>query len=258
VGTIKGAGKIDLQSVVDAHSSLGFGKLYLSKLPMTGVDMLHGRVLPFGEKHQVEAQHLLTDNGREFCRRPLAHPYELFLAISQIEHRRTDVVSPETNDFCERFPRTVKEEFFQAAFRRTLYESLDQLQHDLERYLEFYNRERAHQGHRTQGRTPCQAFLYGVDQLPDTAAQEQTLAPKEATAYAKTSHHRKTPVSGNPQLITDRPAPDCTRKSALVFAPDASRVPGLPVPASFPAYSATSSMRTSRPAGVGCAQWRAM
>jgi transposase InsO family protein len=170
VGTIKGVGKIYLQSVVDAHCSLGFGKLHLSKLPMTAVDVLNDRVLPFYEEHGVEVQHVLTDNGREFCGRPLGHPFELFLAINQIGHRRTDVASPETNGFCERFHRTVKEEFFQVAFRKTLYESLDQLQTDLDRYLEFYNRERAHQGYRTQGCTPYQAFLDGVKLMSKEAA----------------------------------------------------------------------------------------
>ena len=83
----------------------------------------------------------------------------LYLATSQIQHPRTEVRSPETNGFCERFHRTLKEEFFTVAFRRTLYESLNQLQADLDRYLEFYNRERAYQGYRTQARTPYQAFL---------------------------------------------------------------------------------------------------
>ncbi len=182
VGTIKGVGKIYRQSVVDAHSSLGFEKWYLSKLPMTAVDVLHDRVLPFYEEHEVEGEGVLTDHGREYCGRPLGHPYELFLAISQIEHRRPDVASPETNGFCERFDRTVKEEFFPVAFRKTLYASLDQLQHDLDRYLEFYNRERAHQGYRTQGRTPYPAFLDGVNQVPNLAAQEQSLTSKEVVA----------------------------------------------------------------------------
>jgi hypothetical protein len=38
-----------------------------------------------------------------------------------------------------------------------------QLQKDLDRYLDFYNRERAHRGYRTQGRTPYQAFLEGLN-----------------------------------------------------------------------------------------------
>ena len=165
VGTIKGVGKIYMQSVVDAHCSLGFAKLYLCKAPMTAVDVLHDRVVPFYEGHDTELDHILTDNGREFCGRELQHPLELYLSISQIQHRRTQIGSPETNGFCERFHRTVKEEFFTVAFRKTLYESLDQLQTDLDRYLEFYNRERSHHGYRTQGRTPFQAFLDGLPKL---------------------------------------------------------------------------------------------
>jgi hypothetical protein len=56
----------------------------------------------------------------------------------------------------------VKEEFYAVVFRKTFYESLEQLQRDLDGYVAFYNRERAHQGYRTQGRTPYQALLEGV------------------------------------------------------------------------------------------------
>ncbi len=93
------------------------------------------------------------------------HPFELYLAIQQIQHRRTDIGSPESNGFCERFHRTVKEEFYRVAFRKTFYESLDELQADLDRHLAFYNRQRAHQGYRTRGRTPYQAFVDGIAAL---------------------------------------------------------------------------------------------
>jgi transposase InsO family protein len=170
VGTIKGIGKIYMQTVVDAHCSLGFAKLYLSKAPITAVDVLHERVLPFYEEQQVPVEHMLTDNGTEFRGRELQHPYELYLAINDIAHRRTEVRSPETNGFCERLHRTIQDEFFTSAFRRTLYESVEQLQNHLDAYLTFYNRERSHQGYRTQGRTPYQAFLDGV---PKTTSQER-------------------------------------------------------------------------------------
>ena len=166
VGVIKGVGKIYLQSVVDAHCSLGFGKLYLSKAPITAADTLNDRVLPFYDEHEVAVEHLLTDNGREYCGRELHHPFEIFLALNQIRHRRTEVRSPETNGFCERFHRTLKEEFFMTAFRQKLYASLEELQTDLDTYLEFYNRSRCHQGYRTKGRTPYQAFLDGRALLP--------------------------------------------------------------------------------------------
>ena len=56
----------------------------------------------------------------------------------------------------------MKEEFFSVLFRKTFYESLEQLQRDLDQFLNFYNRERAHQGYRTQGRTPYKTFLARV------------------------------------------------------------------------------------------------
>ena len=76
----------------------------------------------------------------------------------------------------------MKEEFFQVAFRNTLFESLDQLQGDLDRYLEFYNRERAHQGYRTQGRTPYQAFADGVNQLSKDVTEGRNPMLKEVVA----------------------------------------------------------------------------
>lgn len=166
VGTIKGVGRIYLQSVVDAFCSHAFGKLYLSKLPMTAVDVLHDRVLPFYDGHGVAVEHLLTDNGREFCGRPLQHPYELFLAVNQIEHRNTKVHAPYTNGFCERFHRTVSDEFFKVKFRQKWYTGLAELQEDLDAWLAEYNTERPHHGYRTQGRTPRQAFLDGLATMP--------------------------------------------------------------------------------------------
>ena len=59
----------------------------------------------------------------------------------------------------------MKEEFYSVAFRKTFYESLDQLQRHLDEYLAFYNRERAHQGYRRQGRTPYQAFWDGIESM---------------------------------------------------------------------------------------------
>lgn len=183
VGTIKGVGKIYMQSGVDAHCSLGFARLYLSKAPITAADTLHHHVLPFSEEHGVAVEHLLTDNGREFCGRELQHPFELYLAISQVRHRRTEVRSPETNGFCERFHRTLKEEFFAVAFRKSFYESVEQLQADLDHYLNFYNRQRAHQGYRTQGRPPYQAFLDGVKHMQEKSLTgEENNMPQERVA----------------------------------------------------------------------------
>lgn len=170
VGTLKGVGKINKQSAVDAFCSHVWGKLYLSKTPITAADLLNDRVLPFYDEHGLAVPHALTDNGREYCGRELHHAYKLYLAINQIRHRRTGVRCPETNGFCERFHRTVKEEFFSVAFRQRLYGSVAELQADLDRWLELYNTQRPHQGYRTKGRTPHQAFLGGLDRMRQATA----------------------------------------------------------------------------------------
>jgi len=79
VGTLKGVGKIYLQSAIDCHSRYAFGRLYTSKLPVTAVHMLNESVLPFFEEHDTPVVTVLSDNGREFCGRPDRHSYELFL-----------------------------------------------------------------------------------------------------------------------------------------------------------------------------------
>jgi hypothetical protein len=184
VDTLKGAGEIYMQSVVDAFCSHAWGKLYLSKTPITAAGLLNDRVLPFYDEHGLAVQHALTDNGREYCGRELHHAYELYLAINQIGHRRTGVCCPETNGFCERFHRTVKEEFFSVAFRQKLYGSVAELQADLDRWLELYNTQRPHQGYRTKGRTPHQAFLDGPDRMRQaTAAKLATETPHQTSAW---------------------------------------------------------------------------
>jgi transposase InsO family protein len=162
VGTLKGVGRVYAQTFVEAHCSWAAAKLYWSKIPMTAVDLLHERVLPVDEQAGIALERVLTDKGREFCGRPLAHPYELSLAVQQVEHRNTKGHSPQTNGFCERFHRTLKDECVSVQLRTQFYSSLGELQEDLDVYVRRYNEERSHQGYRTQGRTPWQTFQEGV------------------------------------------------------------------------------------------------
>lgn len=162
VGCIKGVGRIYMQSVVDSFCSLGFAKLFITKKPMTAVDVLYHSVLPHYEAHGLRVEHVLTDNGREYCGRAAHHPFELFLTANDIEHRNTKIHSPHTNGFCERFHRTVADEFFKIKFREKFYGSLEELQADLDQFIEFYNTKRTHSGYRTKGRTPWQAFQDGL------------------------------------------------------------------------------------------------
>jgi transposase InsO family protein len=153
VGSLKGIGRVYLHAVVDTFGSYAFGFLHVSKQPEAAVAVLHNDVLPFYRQLDLPVGAVLTDNGREFCGTE-RHPYELYLALNDIEHRKTKVRSPQTNGFVERFNGTVLQEFFRPAMHQKLFASVEDLQGELDGWLHHYNHERPHLGYRNQGRRP--------------------------------------------------------------------------------------------------------
>lgn len=106
---------------------------------------------------------MLTARGTEHCGKPETHDYQLYLALNDIEHTKAKARHPQTNGICERFHKTILQEFYQVAFRRKLYLSLDELQADLDAWLAYYNNTRTHQGKMCCGRTPVQTLIAGKE-----------------------------------------------------------------------------------------------
>ena len=163
VGTIKGVGRIYQQTFVDTYSKVAMAKLYTTKTPITAADLLNDRVLPFFAEHGMGIIRMLTDRGTEYCGKPETHDYQLYLALNDIEHTKAKARHPQTNGICERFHKTILQEFYQVAFRRKLYLSLDELQADLDAWLAYYNNARTHQGKMCCGRTPVQTLIAGKE-----------------------------------------------------------------------------------------------
>ncbi len=55
----------------------------------------------------------------------------------------------------------ILDEFWQVAFRKRIYKTLEEIQTDLDAYLIRYNELRTNQGRHCDGRTPMQTFLEG-------------------------------------------------------------------------------------------------
>src|SRR5215510_681120 len=170
VGTLKGVGRVYQQTVIDTYAKVAFAKLYDRKTPITAAEILNDRVVPFYDEHGIRLLRMLTDRGTEFCGTQ-SHEYELYLAVEDIDHSRTKTKSPQTNGICERFHRTVLDEFYRVAFRKKIYRSIDELQTDLDAWITEYNEQRPHQGRWCFGKTPMQTFL---DALP--LAKEKLMA----------------------------------------------------------------------------------
>jgi transposase InsO family protein len=171
VGTIKGVGRVYQQTAIDTYSKVGFAKLYDRKTPITAADLMNDRVIPFFDDHGLVVDRVLTDRGTEYCGNPERHEYELYLAVEDIDHTRTKTKSPQTNGICERFNKTVLDEFYRVAMRKRVYTTIAELQADLDEWMRGYNEVRTHQGRWCYGKTPMQTLL-------DTAAlarEKQTM-----------------------------------------------------------------------------------
>ena len=159
VGTFKGVGRVYQQTFIDTYSRVAFAKLYTDKTSITAAHILNDTVLPFFEEQGVQLLRMLTDRGTEYCGLVESHAYQLYLAVEDIDHSKTKARHPQTNGICERFHRTMKDEFYSTAFRKKIYHSLEELQLDVDDWINKYNRLRPHSGRFCYGKTPMQTFL---------------------------------------------------------------------------------------------------
>ncbi len=158
VGTLKGVGRIYQQTYIDTYAKVAQAKLYTTKTPITAADMLNDKVLPIYEEHGLPVLRILTDRGTEYCGRADRHDYQLFLAINDIEHTKTKVKSPQTNGICERFHKTILQEFYQVTFRKKIYENIDQLQNDLDLWIDHYNNNAPTRAKSVKGERRCRPW----------------------------------------------------------------------------------------------------
>ena len=181
VGYIKGVGHIYQQTVIDTYSKIGFAKLYDRKNALVAADMLNDRVIPFFEQHDLKLMRMLTDRGTEYCGNRENHEYELYLAVEDIDHSKIKAKSPQTNGICERFNRTVQNEFYAIAFRKKIYTSIEQLQADLDTWMNSYNTKRTHSGKYCFRKTPTQTSVEGIAVARKYQLQnQQIIRPNEA------------------------------------------------------------------------------
>lgn len=184
VGNIKGVGKIYQQTFIDTYTKVAFAKVYDRKNALVAADMLNDRVLPFYENDDIPLLRILTDRGTEYCGAREHHEYQLYLAIEDIDHTKTKARHPQTNGICERFHRTIQDEFYSIAFRKKLYQQLDDLQADLDQWIEGYNNERPHSGKYCFGKTPMQTWKDSLHMAREKMLDRQFNQPNSVPSSA--------------------------------------------------------------------------
>ena len=190
VGTIKGVGRIYQQTYIDTYCKLAQAKLYDTKDAITAADLLNDRVVPMYEQHDVRLLRILTDRGTEYCGKLENHPYQLYLDLEDIDHTRTKVKSPQTNGICERFHRTIQEEFYAIIFRKKVFKSIEELQTELDVWIDWYNRERTHSGKHCYGKTPWQTFIQSKHLALEKTSGSTSLAGGRRSSFDRQYPHQ--------------------------------------------------------------------
>jgi transposase InsO family protein len=164
-------GRIYQQTFIDTYSKGGLCQALRSQDSANGSRSAQRPGAAVFRAAELVLSRVLTDRGTEYCGTD-RHEYELYLAVEDIDHTRTQVKSPQTNGICERFHKTVLNEFYRVAFRKKIYKTLNELQTDLDAWLSLYNEQRPHQGRWCYGKTPMQTF---IESIP--LAKEKMIAP---------------------------------------------------------------------------------
>lgn len=205
VGYIKGVGKIYQQTFIDTYSKMATAKLYDRKIALVAADMLNDRVIPMYDAYGIPLLRILTDRGTEYCGAREHHEFQLYLAIEDIEHSKTKAKSPQTNGICERFHRTMQDEFYATAFRKKIYGSIEELQKDLDVWLDYYNSERPHSGKYCYGKTPKdtweESMYLAKEKLLHTHSQNVVSLPM--SDEVEMAPYQKHPFDSNPTEQND-------------------------------------------------------
>ena len=103
---------------------------------------------------------MLTDNGQEFR----GERFRRGIAVYGIKISRIYPGRPQTNGAVEAVHKTILDECWRPAFARYLHVRFHGLRRELERYLTYYNNDRAHTGRLTKGRIPAD-IVYGARKM---------------------------------------------------------------------------------------------
>ncbi len=145
--------KLYLLCVIDDYSRVAFAEVMEDITALTTMFAALRCMRMLREKFGIQFEEIIADNGPEFgpaiSRNKRNHPFERMLIETGIKRRYIQPYRPQTNGKVERFWRTLKEDLIE----ETDFDSLQELEDELLKYLVYYNWERPHQG--INGKTPA-------------------------------------------------------------------------------------------------------
>lgn len=158
-GDEPGLADVYVETVVDGCSGVAFAKVYSGESAVTATDIFETRVAPFFERHGVPIEQVITTGAGEYSGIAPIHPFETFLAKSNIRHVYTPRSGQMHSPLCMQFFSILQHEFFAPALRGKFQHTLESLQKELDHFLDAYNSSRPSLAPGMNGRPPLRGFL---------------------------------------------------------------------------------------------------
>jgi integrase-like protein len=138
--------KLYLLCVIDDYSRVAFAEVMEDITALTTMFTALRCMRMIKEKFGIQFEEIIADNGPEFgpavSQNKRNHPFERMLMETGIKRRYIQPYRPQTHGKVERFWRTLKEDLID----ETDFDSLEEFEDELLKYLIYYNWERPHQG----------------------------------------------------------------------------------------------------------------
>jgi hypothetical protein len=146
--------KLYLVCVLDDYSRLAWAQLMPDITALTVMFTAMHCMQALKREFGIQFEEMIADNGPEFgtstSQKKRDHPFERMLMETGIKRRYMQPYRPQTNGKVERFWRTLKDDLIE----NTDFDTLEELEDELLKYLVYYNWERPHQG--INGKKPIQ------------------------------------------------------------------------------------------------------
>jgi hypothetical protein len=138
--------KLYLLCVLDDYSRLAWAEVMEDITALTTMFTALRCMQAIKREFGIQFEEIIADNGPEFgtstSLNKKNHPFERMLVETGIKRRYMKPYRPQTNGKVERFWRTLKEDLIED----TDFDSFEELEDELLKYLVYYNWERPHQG----------------------------------------------------------------------------------------------------------------
>ncbi|NOW99225.1 integrase core domain-containing protein [Mucilaginibacter sp. SG564] len=138
--------KLYLLCVLDDYSRLAWAQVMTDITALTTMFTAMHCLQALKREFGIQMEEIIADNGPEFgtavSQNKMNHPFERMLFETGIKRRYMKAYRPQTNGKVERFWRTLNEDLIED----TDFDSLEELENELLKYLVYYNWERPHQG----------------------------------------------------------------------------------------------------------------